>query len=49
MEIHDLLKYLLSPLMKGESYEGDNWKVQEQDFTVSEIYVATKDRLPSSV
>ena len=48
-EMHDLSKYLPTPPMKGESYEEANWKFLGQYFTVSEIRVATKQRLPSSI
>ena len=47
MYIHDLEKYPPPPLMKGQSYEAANWKVCNQEFTVSEIRVAIKDGLLS--
>ena len=35
--------------MKVKSYEEDNWKVSDQYFIVSEIRVAIKDGLPTSI
>ena len=48
-EIHELAKYLPPLSMKGKSAEADNWNVQNQEFTVSEIRLAIKDGLPSSM
>ena len=45
-EIHDLAKYPPPTSMKGESYKAANWKVCDQEFTVSEICVAIKYGLP---
>ena len=47
MDMHDLGKYLPPPSIKGKRYEEDNWKVCDQEFTVSEISVAMEDVLPS--
>ena len=47
IEMHYLEKYLHPPSMKGKSYEAANWKVRDQEFTVSEIRVAIKGRPPS--
>ena len=35
--------------MKGKIYEVDNWKVRDQELTASEIHVAIKDDLPTSM
>ena len=48
-EMHDIYKYLPPPLIKGKSSEADNWTVRNQEFTFSEIWLAIKDRLPSSM
>ena len=48
-EIHDLAKYLHPPSMKCESAEAANWTVLNQEFTASEIPLAIKDGLPSSM
>ena len=49
MEMHDLEKYLPPPLKKGERCKVDNWKVRDQEFTVSEIREVIKYGLPSSM
>ena len=49
MEMHDLAKYLPSPLMKGESYKSANWKFCDQELSVIDIRVAIKGGLPSSI
>ena len=46
-EMHDLLKYLPLPLMKGNSSEADNWTVRNQEFTAGEIRLAIKYGLSS--
>ena len=48
-EMHDLAKYLSPPSVKCNIYEADNWKVCDQEFMVSEIRVAIKYGLPSSM
>ena len=48
-EMHDLVKYLPPPSMNVVSYEAANWKVRDQEFTVSEISVVIKDGIPSSM
>ena len=45
--MYDFAKYLPPPSMKSKIYEADNWKVRDQEFTVSEIRVAIKDGLLS--
>ena len=47
--VHDLAKYLPPLSIKGDRYEASNWKVRDQEFTISEIRVAIKDGLPSSM
>ena len=47
--MNDLAKYLPPPLIKGESAETANWTVRNQEFTASEIRLATKDGIPSSM
>ena len=47
--MYDFAKYLPPPSMKSKIYEADNWKVRDQEFTVSEIRVAIKDGLPTSM
>ena len=47
--MHDLEKYLPPPSIKGKRYKANNWKVHDQEFTVSEICVAIKGGLPSSM
>ena len=42
MDMHDLAKYQPPPSMKGDSYEAYNWKVHNQELTVSDICVAIK-------
>ena len=49
VEMHDLAKYLPPLSIKGDRYEASNWKVRDQEFTISEIRVAIKDGLPSSM
>ena len=48
-EMHDLSKYLPPLSIQGMSYEADNWKFRDQEFTVSEISDAIKDVIPSSM
>ena len=48
-KMNDLEKSLPIPSLKGESYEAANWKVCNQEFTVSEISVAIKDGLSTSM
>ena len=47
--MHDLDNYLPPPATKGKSYEAANWKLCDQELAVSEILVAIKDGLPSSM
>ena len=35
--------------MKRDSYESDNWKVYNKELTISEIFVAIKGGLPTSI
>ena len=49
IEMHDLSNYLPPPLIKGESAEADNWTFRNKEFTVSEIQLEVKYRLPSSM
>ena len=49
IEMHDLAKYLPLPLMKGNISEADNWNVHIQEVTASEIRIAIKDGLSSSM
>ena len=48
-DMNDLEKCIPAASMKGESYEAANWKVRNQGFTVSEIRVAIKDSLHTSM
>ena len=48
-DMHDLENYLPPHSMKGESDEAANWNVLNQEFTVSEIRLAIKDVIPSSM
>ena len=48
-EMHDPAKYLPPPLVKGKSYESDNWDVREKLFSKNYIHVAIKDGLTSSM
>ena len=45
--MHDLAKYLTPYSTKDVSAEADNWTVRNQEFMVSEVCLAIKDRLPS--
>ena len=45
-EMHDLAKYTHPPLIKDERYKVDNWTVQNQESTASEIWLEIKDGLP---
>ena len=47
--MHNLEKYLPPTSMKGDRYEAANWKFCEQEFTISDICVAIKGGLPSSM
>ena len=47
--MHDLAKYFIPISMKGVSAETANWNIRNQEFTVSEIRVAIKDIIPSSL
>ena len=47
--MHDLANHLPPPLMKGKSFEADNWKVRDNEFSVHDIRSAVKDGLPSSM
>ena len=46
-EIHDLAKYLPPPSTKGVSAEAAKCTVRNQEFMVSEVCLAIKDRLHS--
>ena len=48
-EMHDLEKYLPPPSMKGESEMSDNWNVRNEEFTISDVRLDIKDRLPKSM
>ena len=48
-EMHELAKYPLPTFMKGERAMSANWTVWNQELTVSEICLAIKDGLPSSM
>ena len=48
-EMHYLAKYLPPPSMKGDSAKADNCIVYNQEFTASEIQLAIKDGLSSSM
>ena len=47
--MHDLAKYLLPPLMKGESDAASNFNVCNQEFKASSILLAINYRIPSSM
>ena len=47
--MHDLAKYLTSPLMKGESFQADSWDVRKKELYENKIIVTIKDGLPSSM
>ena len=36
-DMHKLAKHILTPLMEGESFESDNWKVHDNEFSVHDI------------
>ena len=48
-DMHDLAKYHPTPSMKGKSADAANLTVRNQEFTDSELRLAIKDRLPSSM
>ena len=48
-EMHDLSKYLPSPLMKVESAMADHFKVRNENFTASDLRLAIKDGFPKSM
>ena len=48
-EMHDLAKYLPTPSMKVGSAVANNWTVRNHKFTASEVRIAIKDGLPSSM
>ena len=48
-EMHDLEKYPPPHSIKVKIYEADTWKVRDQEFMVSEIHVAIKDGILSSM
>ena len=48
-DMHDLAKYHPTPSMKGKSADAANLTVHNQEFTDSELRLAIKDRLPSSM
>ena len=45
-QMHDLAKYLPSPLMKGESEMAYNRSVRNEEFTTSDLLLDIKDGLP---
>ena len=45
-DMHDLEKYLPPPSMKVDSAMTDNWNVENEEFIISYIRLAIKDRLP---
>ena len=49
--IHDMaepVKYLHPPSMNEESAMSDNWKVRNEEFTISDLRLVIKDGLPKS-
>ena len=48
-DMHNLANHLPPPLMKSESFEADNWKVCDNEFSVNGIIFAVKYGLPSSM
>ena len=48
-EMHDLEKYLPPPQMKGQSAMAANWNVCNKKFTISDLRLSIKDRLPKSM
>ena len=48
-DMHNLAKYLHPPSMRGKSSKADNCTIRKQEFTASDIRLAIKDGLPSSM
>ena len=42
-EMHNLVKYLPPPLMKGQEYHKEDWAFRDKYLSDNEIRVATKD------
>ena len=47
-EMHDLAKYLRPPSKKGDSAMSDNWSTSNEEFTISDLWLAIKDGLLKS-
>ena len=48
-DIHDLVKHLTPPLIKGGFYEASNWKFRNKELSIHEVWVSIKYGLPSSM
>ena len=48
-EMHDLSKYLSTPLMKGDIHNSDNWDVCNKGLYENEIRIPIKERLSSFI
>ena len=47
-EMHNLAKFLTPPMKKGDQYDQAYWTVHDIELSEDDIFVATKDSLPSS-
>ena len=48
-DMHNLIKYLPPPSMKGGEFEQADWNVRDKEWNEDVISVATKYRLPISM
>ena len=48
-EMHDLDNYLPLTLMKGQDYAEAYWSVRDNELSDNDIFVITKDGLPTSI
>ena len=47
--MHDLDNYLPLTLMKGQDYAEAYWSVRDNELSDNDIFVITKDGLPTSI
>ena len=43
--MHDLANHVPPPSIKGDSFEEDNWRFRDKEFSMYDIQVYIKDRL----
>ena len=47
--MHDIAKHLHPPSTTGDEYDKSDWNLHNKELSEHEIYVATRDGLPTSI